>query len=149
MSNFSPAKKNRHFDPLTSLNELTNVSDLMHDIVRIRARSHFDFLDLHNGMFLWPMRFLLLLIAELAVIHHPANRRLSIRRHLHQIQLLRVDQFEGFIERHDTELLTAGADDPYFTGANLMIDPRFSSDKPPPIVVRRSYSYASPLSCAN
>jgi hypothetical protein len=35
-------------------------------------------------------------------------------------------------------LFSLGADDPDFASANLMIDPRFFSDKTPPYVVSRS-----------
>jgi hypothetical protein len=36
------------------------------------------------------------------------------------------------VQRHDPQLLTLGPDHAHFTGANLMIDPRFPGDKTPP-----------------
>jgi hypothetical protein len=39
------------------------------------------------------------------------------------------------MERHHAELLALGADHPNFTGANLMIDPRFSGYGAPPFAV--------------
>jgi hypothetical protein len=42
---------------------------------------------------------------------------------------------ERFVQRQHTELLALGSDHPDFTGAYLMIDPRFSSDRAPPLLV--------------
>src|SRR4030095_15688672 len=148
MGDFPTAKEHRYFHSLAFLDELANIAHLVLHVMSIGTRAHFYFLDLNNRGF-GSMRFLFLLVAKLAVIHHTANRRLSIRRHLHQVELLSFDLPERFVQRHHAKLLAFRTDHPNFTGADLMIDPRFSSDKPPPwLTVRFLYFYASPISCA-
>ena len=78
------------------------------------------------------MLFLLLLVAKFAVVHHPANRRLRVRRDFDQIQLQGFHLLQRLVQRHHSKLFAFGADDADLTGTNLMIDSRFSSDKTPP-----------------
>jgi hypothetical protein len=129
---FPAAKKNRDFDPLAFADELTNVADLVLDVVRVGARTHFDFFDFDNRMFFRPMGLFFLLVAKFAVIHHAAYRRLRVGSDFDQIKLLRLHLFERFMKRQHAQLLALRSDHPHFAGANLMIDPRFSSYRPPP-----------------
>src|SRR5919109_2242458 len=149
MGNLPTAEENRHFDSLASLNKLTNAAHLMLNVMWVGPGAHLHFFNFEHRVFFRAVRFLFLLVAKLSVIHHAADWRLRVRRNFHQIHLLRLHLFQRFVQRHDAQLLALRPNDANFTGANLMIDPRFSSDKPPPSVVRRSYSYASPFSCAS
>src|SRR5581483_8234175 len=126
------AKENRNLDSLSLLDELANVSHFVLDVVGVRARAHFDFLDLDQRVLLRPVRFLFLLVAKLAVIHHAADGRLRVRRHLDQVELQRFHLFERLVQRQHAELFALGSDHPHFARANLMIDSRFPSDRPPP-----------------
>src|ERR1044071_2039228 len=98
-------------------------------------------------MFLWTMGLLFLFVAELPIIHDPANRGLRVRRHLHEVETLGIDHPERFVKRHHAELLAIGADDTNFTDANLVINPRFpgASDKTPPSVGGHSCSMILPF----
>ena len=55
---FSTAKENRYFDSLAFPDKLTNVSNLMLDVVGVGARAHFHFFDLDYRMLFRPMGFL-------------------------------------------------------------------------------------------
>src|ERR1043166_649742 len=141
MGNLPAAKKYRNLHPLALADKLTNVSHFVLDIVGIRPRTHFHFFDLEHGMFFGSVGLLLLFVAIFSVVHHATNRWLRIRRHLHQVQALSLNQSQGFVKWQDTELLPLSADHAYFTHTNLMVNPRFSggaSDKTPPWVVGRS-----------
>src|SRR5207247_9484698 len=127
MGDFSPTKEHRDLDPLSPLDELTNVSYLVLDIMRIGAGAHLYFLDFEHRELLRSVRFLFLLVAELAVIHHPAHRRLCVRRDFQQIHLFRLYLFQRLVQRHDPELFALRTDDANFTGANLMIEDRKST----------------------
>src|SRR5574342_708940 len=73
MSDFPPAKEYRDFHPLAAFDKLANAFNFMRHVMPVGARSHLDFLDLDDGMFLRPMRFFLLLVTKLSVVHHAAN----------------------------------------------------------------------------
>src|SRR3972149_3857370 len=133
MGNLPSPKENRDFYPLSPSNKPSNITDLVNQVMRIRPRTHLDFLDGHKGLlFLGPLRFFPLNVTELPVIHDAAYRRLSLRGHLDQIQFLRLYQLERFVQRHDAQLVAFRAYDPNFTGTDLMIDSRLFRYKPPP-----------------
>src|SRR5919108_994859 len=131
MGDLSASKVHRHFDPLAPLDKATNVSYFENDIMRVGTRAHLHFLDIDDSVLLCAMGLLLLFVAKLAVIHHATDRRLSIWRDLDQIEFLRFYHLQGFVQRQDAQLLALRTDHPNLAGANLMIDSRFSSDKPP------------------
>lgn len=135
MRDFSTAKENRYFDSLAFPDKLTNVSDLMLDVVGVGARAHFHFFDLDYRMLFRPMGFLFLLVAKFAVIHHAAHGRLRVRSHFNQIELLGFHLFERLVQWQYSQLLALRSDHPHFARANLMIDPRFPSYRPPPCPV--------------
>jgi hypothetical protein len=68
--------------------EALGVAGLELEIVLLGLRSELDFFELDNRLFLarFP-RLFGLLVPVLAVVHDPADRRPSFRRHLHQIEL--------------------------------------------------------------
>jgi hypothetical protein len=65
---------------------------------------------------------LLLLVAELVVVHDPANRRFSVRGYLYQIKTLFKSSFLGFLGGYYSELGAVTADKPDFRITNVLID---------------------------
>ena len=65
------------------------------------------------------------LVLELPVVHDPANRRVRLIRHLHQIQAQFLGHGQGFVERPDPDLLTVRCDQSNLTGQDLLVDPGF------------------------
>ena len=59
------------------------------------------------------------------VIHNTANRRLRLRRDLHEIQAFFLRQIKGIAGGHDPQLLTIGADYTDFLITDLFIDLQF------------------------
>ncbi len=109
----------------------------MDDIVGISARTHLNFLDFYDRVFFRrAMGFLFLLVAEFAVIHHSANRRLRFCCDFDEIHFQRFHLPQGFVQRQHPVLFPFGSDDPNLAGTDLMINSRFSGDKTPPCQFR-------------
>jgi hypothetical protein len=64
---------------------------------------------------------LLLLILELAEVHDPADRRLLVGSHLHQIQTGFPREAECLLRGDDAELPAFGGDDPNRRDPNLLV----------------------------
>jgi hypothetical protein len=65
---------------------------------------------------------LLLLVLELAEVHDPADRRLLVGRHLHQIQPRLPRDGESLLGRDDAELAALCGYDPDRRDADLLVD---------------------------
>lgn len=87
-----------------------------------RAKLHFFYQHLRL-IFPRLLDFLLLQIAELAIVHDPADRRRRCRRHLNQIEFFAFRKTQCFSQGQDADLLPIGLNDPDFTRADLLIDP--------------------------
>jgi hypothetical protein len=85
VSNLAPSKKNRNFDSLALLDKLPDVTDLVFNVMRVRARSHFNFFDFNHGVLFRSVSLFPLLVPELPVVHHTADRRLSFWRDFDQV----------------------------------------------------------------
>src|SRR3990167_7030210 len=117
MGNLPSPKENRDFYPLSPFNKPPNITDLVNQVMRIRPRTHLNFLDGHKGLlFLCPLRFFPLDITELSVIHHAADRWFSLRGPPDQIQFRHLSQLERFVQRHDAQLFPFRPYAPTFTG---------------------------------
>ena len=68
------------------------------------------------------LSFLLLLIAELAVIHQAANRRLGVRRDLNEIHVVVSSHPKRFGSRNNTDLSAVNARQSNLRYPNLTID---------------------------
>src|SRR5690606_19274439 len=64
---------------------------------------------------------LLLLIAELAIIHDSANRRFSRWSHIDQVQIGIGSQLQSFPQRHNSKLFPCSPYNPHLFGANFPI----------------------------
>src|SRR5206468_9670526 len=81
------------------------------------------------------LRLLLLRIAELAVVHDPADGRARGGRDLDQIEVPLLRDAVGVFRGHDAELRPVGVDDADLAGPDLGVDARLLFDlgyAPPP-----------------
>jgi hypothetical protein len=67
---------------------------------------------------------LLLLVAVLPVIHDPGNRRIRLRCHLDEIEVLRERIVDGVLRRLDPDLRAVLVDQSHLRGADPFVDPR-------------------------
>src|SRR3989339_1142053 len=105
------------------LQKLLNILDLEFEIMLLGLGPELDFLDLDNCLFLLGfLLFLGLLVAKLAKIHDPANRRNGRSRKFNKIQPCRFGICQRFTDRDDPYLLPFLIDEPDFLAINLMID---------------------------
>ena len=61
----------------------------------------------------------------LAEVHDAADRRLCLRRHLDEIELLLLRGLERLLDRQDAELRPLGADDADLPNADGFVDANF------------------------
>ena len=122
VSDLPSTKKNRHLR-LVLLGEKTlDVADFHLKIVLVGLRANLYFLYLDYGLFLFGfLGPLVLLVFELSVIHYLANRRIGVRGHFDEIQMLQCGQFQCFSDRNNSKLLAVMADHPDFRTSNLFI----------------------------
>src|SRR5439155_715237 len=107
VGHLAPAKAQSHFRLVALLEELDQLSQLDLVVAFVGARSELDFLDL--DLLLLELRFvrlLLLAVAELAVIHQLADRRIGERRDLHQVHVFLLCHPQGLGDGLDAELFT-------------------------------------------
>ena len=87
MGHFSAPKQHRKLDLMPLLKKLNGLANLNITVMVVDLRPEPDLLQARNMLLLMVLlRLSLLLIQPLAKIHNTANRRLSIRRNLNQIQ---------------------------------------------------------------
>src|SRR5258706_6909472 len=67
---------------------------------------------------------LLLLVEELAEVHDAAHRRLSRRRHLHEVENLLLCPPQSLFDRHDAGLRAVSFDQAHLTYPDALVDPR-------------------------
>ena len=105
MGHFSAAEADGNFDPVAVGQELLAVFQLGVKVVLADTRAHPDLLDLDHSLILLGFLLLLgLLKAELAVVHHLADRGIGARSYLDQIQLPLHSDLQRLLGRHDTQL---------------------------------------------
>ena len=94
------------------------------EVVGVDLRAQLDLFDL-GGVLVLP-GFLIafgLLVAELAIIHQPANGRRGVGGDLHQIHAVGARKGQGFPEGQDAKLFAIGPDHPDFAGADFPVNP--------------------------
>ena len=108
-----------------SSRKLDDVTDLGVEVTLADLRPELHLLDGDVGRLLPRFLGLLrLLVAELAVIHDPADRRVGQRGHFDEVEIELSGQREGIGQRLDPELRPFWADDPNLTGTNALVVPR-------------------------
>lgn len=106
------AEADGYLDAVAVSQELLRVLQLGVEVAHVDARGHTDLFDLHDVLVLSGFFFpLALLELELAVIHQLAHRGRGLRGNLHQIQSLLLRDAQSFLAGHDTQLLSALADE--------------------------------------
>src|SRR5579885_2969399 len=74
------------------------------------------------------LRPLLHLVAVLAVVHDPADRRRGVRGDLDQVEVALLREALRLLGAHDAELRPVGVDHPHLAGANLAVHPNLVVD---------------------
>ena len=121
MGEFSAAKNDRHDHFVFVLQETLGLIHLELDIVIPRLGTETDLFDL-GVVDVCFVLFLLLLIFELAEIHDPADRRLLVGSHLHQIEPRFAGTKQRLLGRNNAELSALGGDDADWRNPNLFVD---------------------------
>ena len=123
MSHFAAAIAERDLRLISVAQEAAHGAQLRLEVVFVSGRAEFDFLhldDLLTGLHF--LSLLLLLIAELAVIHQAAHRRLSVRRDLNEINVVLFGHAKSFSRRNNTDLGAVDAGQSDLRYPNLTID---------------------------
>ena len=123
MTHFASAKTDGDLDLSAGLDELDSVVELGIEIMRIAIQRMPGVLDL-DGMLTFSgfLLSLCLFKAIFAIVHDLADRRLCLRGNLNQIKVLLLCDIQGVPCRHDSQLLTVRADDPYLFVTNFLVD---------------------------
>ena len=94
------------------------------DVVHAGARADLHLLHTRGPALLARLLCLLLLrVAELAVVHDPADRRVRRGRDLDQVELALLREAKRLLRGDHPELRPIGADDTYLAGADLPVHP--------------------------
>src|SRR6266853_5526224 len=89
----------------------------------LRAEAHLLERHVHLVSAIGP-RLAFLFVAPLAVVHHPAHRRLDGARNDDEIEVAGVCVRPRLVGGADTELLALCTDEAHLTGADLIVDLR-------------------------
>src|SRR5262249_13298941 len=85
--------------------------------------SELDFLDRDRGLvFPSELGLLLLLVLVLRVVHHPADGRLRVGRHLDQVEVLVPCVLERLVSALDADLLPVCADQAHLRDGDCVVD---------------------------
>ena len=119
---FATAEAQGYFDLVFFLQKARHVAQLDLVVVFVRTWAQLDFLDLYLLLLeLLLMLALLFLVLEFAVIHDSANRRLSHRCNLNQINPCFFSQLQSLSDAGNTQRLTIFADEPNFRCVDLFV----------------------------
>jgi hypothetical protein len=122
-----------HLDLVALVEELLHLASLGVEVALGDLRPVLHLLDGDAAGL--PPRFLRLLgrlVLVLAVIHDPADRRVGLGGHLHQVEVGFACDGQGFGQRPNADLLTVRTDQTHLAGAYAVVDPGL-------VVRRRSY----------
>src|SRR2546421_367296 len=133
VSHLAAAESQRHLRLVAFLQELNQLAELDLVVALVGSRAELDFLDLDLLLLeLRLVRFFLLAVAELAVVHQLADRRYRERRDLHQVHVRLLGQPQGFDYCLDAELITVFRYQAHFRGGDFPVDalrPCFECDE--------------------
>ena len=123
MRHFAATEAQRHLRLVAFLEELDQLAELDLVVALVGARAELDFLDLDLLLLeLRLVRFLLLAVAELAVVHQLADRRHRERRDLHQVHVCLFGEPERFDHRLDAQLVTVFRYQSHLRGGDFPVD---------------------------
>lgn len=121
----SPEKHDVHFYFVSFIQEPQRISHLELEIVLFDLRLHLDFLEVDDFLIL-PGRVLsfALLILKFSKIHHPAYRRIGLRRNFHQVHPGINGLLKRIIYAQNANLAAFCIDDSDLRNVNLFVHPR-------------------------
>ena len=94
-------------------------------VIRLGAQP--DLFDLNDLLRLFRFAFLLgQLVKKLAIVHDLAHGGLGRGRDFDQIKFTFTSQAKRFLNGHDADMLTIGADQPDFADTNAFVDTMIS-----------------------
>jgi hypothetical protein len=123
VSNLASAKVDSRFYLVPLVKQPGGIVLLKLVIMLVGARPELYFLDGDESLFgLGFLLFFLLFVLVLTEVDYSADRRLSLRRDLDQIQALPARDLDRLLRRHYAELIAVIIDDADFTNSNPLID---------------------------
>ena len=123
MAHLAPAEHDRDLDLVALAQEAYDMALLGGVVVGIDLRAELDLLDRDRALVLARQLLLLLLVvAVLAVVHHPADGRIRVRRDLDEIEVLRPRILQGLVARLDADLRSVVVDQPHLRYADRLVD---------------------------
>src|SRR6266545_2818966 len=129
MGRLAPPEHDRDLDLRALVQEAHDMALLGVVVVDPDLRPELDLLDVDLDLVLSrELRLLLLLVAVLAVVHHPGYRRIGLRGHLDEVEVLREGVLHRVLRRFDPDLRAVLVDQPDVRGANPFVDPRLLND---------------------
>src|SRR5690606_12281917 len=125
MGHLPAAEPQGYLGLVTLVEELDKVTKLDLIVPFFRPWTKLDFLDL-NLLLILPRGGLLLLLLEdvLAVVHDTADRRFCVGGDFNQVELGLLCGGQCFLNGHDTDLFTFGADQAHFARRDVFVDRR-------------------------
>ena len=125
MRRLAPAEHDRDLDLRALVEEAHDVALLRLVVVDADLRPELDLLDVDLRLVLaCELCLLLLLVAVLAVIHHPRDGRIGLRGDLDEIEVLRIGVFARLVRVLDPDLAAVLVDQPHARHSDRVVDPR-------------------------
>lgn len=126
VAELTAAEADGHLHAVAVLQKANGVTHFGVEIPDVGVETETDFLDLRD-MLIFTGFLLALRLFEpiLTVVHDTANGRDSVRRDLHQIQIVFIRDLLSISGGHNAHLLTVGSDHTDFGVADLFIDLQF------------------------
>ena len=124
MGHLPPPEHDRDLDLRALVEEPLHVFGLRGVVVLVDLGTELHLLD-HDIAGLAP-RFLpphVLLVLVLPEVHDLADGGVGVRRDLHQVEVVFTSDVERFGQRLDSDLLSVGSDQAYFSGPDPLVDP--------------------------
>src|SRR6266542_136164 len=133
------AEHDRDLDLRALVEEPRDMASLRLVVVLADLRSELDLLDVDLRLVLpRELRLLLLLVAVLAVVHDPRDRRIGLGCDFDQIEISRVCVLARLVCRLDPELTAVLVDQAHPRHPYLVVDPRLRLGAPRRLVERPS-----------
>ena len=133
MRHLPAAEHDRHLDPRALFQEPDDVPLLDPVVVRVDLGAHLHLLDLDPRLLLPGLLLAdVPLVLDLAVIHDPADGRVRLGRHFHEVQVQVLGTPQGVLDRDDPDLRAVRPHEPDLGCPNPVIHTCFKRDPASP-----------------
>ena len=133
MGDLPPTEADADLDLVAVLQELDGVAEFGLNVVFLDSGGELHLFERYDALILAQVAFPLgLLVAVLVVVHQLADRGLSIRCDLYQIQTGLFGHFQRLTGGHNAQLFAVGGNQPYLSVADFFIDHRLVDVDTPP-----------------